>query len=66
MKTPLWTPTPKRVAQSNLTAFQQWLAQEKGLSLEGYEALYQWSITERASFWESIWNWTGWQYFPGG
>lgn len=59
MKTPLWTPTPKRVAQSNLTAFQQWLAQEKGLSLEGYEALYQWSITERASFWESIWNWTG-------
>jgi acetoacetyl-CoA synthetase len=55
---PLWTPTPKRIADSRLQHYMQWLAREKNLSFSSYEQCWEWSVTRLEDFWESIW-----QYF---
>lgn len=34
----------------------QWLGTQRGLSLDGYGALWQWSIDQPADFWRSIWD----------
>ena len=52
----LWTPTLKRVQRSQLTRYTDWLARERGLRFDGYEALRTWSIGELSAFWGSIWD----------
>lgn len=52
----LWEPSAQRQADSNMTAYMQWLAAERGLSFADYDALYQWSVTELEAFWQSIWD----------
>jgi acetoacetyl-CoA synthetase len=37
----------------------QWLKEHRGLSLENYDALWRWSITDLDSFWRSIWDYFG-------
>jgi acetoacetyl-CoA synthetase len=57
---PLWSPSPARVAASQLTEFQQWLQTrddlKRGRQDDGYAALHEWSVTERALFWSAIWD----------
>jgi Acetyl-coenzyme A synthetase N-terminus len=36
--------------------YQNWLAQERGLCFETYDALWQWSVTDLEGFWQSIWD----------
>lgn len=36
--------------------YQDWLARERGLSFDTYDALWQWSVTDLAAFWQSIWD----------
>src|SRR5688572_1927876 len=55
-ETPLWTPTPERRAGSPLTAYMEWLARDKGLRFDGYDALWRWSVAEPEAFWESVWQ----------
>jgi acetoacetyl-CoA synthetase len=43
----MWTPSPERVARSSIARF--------GLGLT-YDALYRWSITEPAAFWDKVWR----------
>ena len=50
----LWQPQKSFINNSNLKQFEQWLQKEKGLSFDNYEALWQWSIDELETFWESI------------
>jgi acetoacetyl-CoA synthetase len=52
----LWQPSAERVAGANLTAYAAWLAREKGVATEGYDALWRWSIDELEAFWASIWE----------
>jgi acetoacetyl-CoA synthetase len=52
----LWTPSPERIAASNVTRYAAWLKQTRGLELAGYGDLWQWSITETDAFWQSIWD----------
>ena len=33
--------------------------QPHGLSLSGYESLYQWSLIEKESFWSEVWDFCG-------
>lgn len=56
MLTPLWTPTPTAIANSNLAAYQQWLTSNKKLSFANYEQLWQWSVEQRDQFWSSLWE----------
>ena len=46
--------TPAFVPQIRL--YQDWLAAERGLSFDSYDALWRWSTTELDAFWQSIWD----------
>ena len=36
--------------------YQNWLKQNRGISFDRYEDLWQWSITDLNAFWQSIWD----------
>ena len=36
--------------------FQNWLAAERGLQFDDYEALWRWSTTDLDGFWQAIWD----------
>jgi acetoacetyl-CoA synthetase len=36
--------------------YQNWLRDSRGLSFDGYEALWRWSTTQLSGFWQSIWD----------
>ena len=55
----LWTPSPERIAGANLTRFTDAVNREHGLTLAGYDALYDWSIAHIADFWEAMWRFAG-------
>jgi len=52
--TPLWTPSPERIAATRMDAFRRKVAQEHGLDLPDYAALHAWSVAEREAFWLAI------------
>jgi acetoacetyl-CoA synthetase len=43
-----WTP--------QIRLYQNWLAAERGLSFDSYDALWRWSIADLDAFWQSIWD----------
>ena len=47
-------PQPAYVPQIRL--YQNWLREERGQVFENYDALWQWSTTDLAGFWQSIWD----------
>ena len=51
----LWTPSPDRVSEANLTHYIAWLA-DRGSRFESYAALWQWSIDDLEGFWASLWE----------
>jgi acetoacetyl-CoA synthetase len=55
----LWTPSAERVAGANLTAFTAWLAAERGLRFDDYQALWRWSVGDLDGFWQAIWDYCG-------
>lgn len=50
---PLWTPSLERMQNSNMYAFMQFL-QSKGLMIEDYWTLHQWSVECREDFWTAL------------
>ncbi|MEZ5379935.1 MAG: acetoacetate--CoA ligase [Acidimicrobiales bacterium] len=52
---PLWTPTPERIAGSNLDAFRRRFRPEAADSDE----LWQWSVDEPGPFWRAMWDAAG-------
>jgi acetoacetyl-CoA synthetase len=55
----LWAPSPDQVAGANLTAFTGWLGRERGLHVDGYGALWRWSVTDLEGFWQAVWDYFG-------
>ena len=56
MNKPLWTPSPARIAASNMSAYASWLRQ-RGVPLgPDYQSLYRWSIDRPSEFWSSLWD----------
>ncbi len=55
----LWQPSPERVEQAGITRYLRWLASERGLRFDDYEALWRWSVTDLEAFWDSIWHFGG-------
>ncbi|HTU15816.1 MAG TPA: acetoacetate--CoA ligase [Solirubrobacterales bacterium] len=53
---PLWEPSAEAVADSQLTAFTEWLTDTHGLEFGGYDELWEWSTDEPAAFWTAIWD----------
>jgi acetoacetyl-CoA synthetase len=54
---PIWQPSVRRAATSNLQRFIA--AQRAHLPGADYAALYQWSIAEPAAFWSAVWRFCG-------
>ncbi len=50
----LWTPSAERLERANLTRYQQWLEQERGVRTSDYGELWQWSVDHLEDFWRSI------------
>jgi acetoacetyl-CoA synthetase len=55
----LWTPGPERAARANVAAFIRWLARERGHDIDGYDALWRWSVTDLDGFWQAVWDYCG-------
>ena len=51
----LWQPSPDQIERSILHRYLQWLPD----SFPTYEDLRVWSITDRAAFWQSVWDFCG-------
>ena len=55
----LWTPSPERVAASNMTAFRKRIAEAEGVTLPDYAALHDWSVRHPQQFWPQVWDFCG-------
>ena len=52
----LWEPSEALKSGANVTKYMAWLKEKKGLEFPDYNALWQWSVTEKEDFWESLWE----------
>jgi acetoacetyl-CoA synthetase len=50
----LWTPSTKRVAESNMAAFLRIVNQRFNCDMTRYKELYQWSVNNIPAFWETF------------
>ena len=50
----LWTPSAARANSSQMAAYQNWLQENRDLSFDSYNDLWDWSVTELEVFWQSI------------
>jgi acetoacetyl-CoA synthetase len=57
--TPLWRPSPERVANAGVTRYLRWLADTHGRRFDDYESLWQWSVDDQEGFWSSLWDFLG-------
>jgi acetoacetyl-CoA synthetase len=55
----LWTPDQTVIDQAKVTAYQRWLAAERGVGTKDYDELWRWSTEDPAAFWSSIWDYFG-------
>jgi acetoacetyl-CoA synthetase len=55
----LWTPSAAQVEDANLTRFAQWLALDRGLHFDSYDAMWRWSVRELEEFWQAMWDYFG-------
>ena len=54
MSSPIWTPSPERIARANLTAFTR-----RYHAGADYQSLWRWSIEQPEAFWPAVWEFTG-------
>ena len=55
MSTPLWTPSPERLASTRMTAFVKAVEARHGVRLDTYASLFDWSLRHRDDFWRTMW-----------
>ncbi|MBI3145281.1 MAG: AMP-binding protein, partial [Pseudogulbenkiania sp.] len=56
---PIWQPSPSRLAGSHLTAFTRLAETAFGQAFDDYHALWQASVDDPARFWSLVWDYTG-------
>ena len=45
-----------QVRPARISVYTDWLAHERGLHFDSYDALWRWSVTDLSAFWQSIWD----------
>ena len=55
----LWTPRPDWRETTEIGRLMNWLRDERGLSLESYDELFRWSVTDLEGFWGALWEFFG-------
>lgn len=58
---PLWVPGSATAAGANLTAYMTWL-RTRGMTFEGYDALWSWSTRQPDQFWRTLVDYFDVQY----
>lgn len=58
-RTPVWTPSPERVARSQLRAFADEVSARHGVPIDGYADLHRWSVQHPEQFWALAWEFLG-------
>ena len=53
---PIWEPSESTRRQARITAYQDWLKTERGLTFGSYDELWKWSVSDLEGFWASIWD----------
>ena len=57
LTTPLWAPSPQRIADARMSAFIAFANKSYGLQLgPDYHSLHHWSVREPEQFWVAVWN----------
>ena len=56
MGQPLWTPSPERIANANVSNFTHMVAEQEGCEFPNYQSLHQWSIENSEKFWQTVWD----------
>ena len=52
----LWQPDQARIERSRMHDFMQWLTDNKGLTFDNYNSLWQWSVDHLEEFWAAFWD----------
>ena len=52
----LWEPGPEVIDQARITQYLRWLAEHKGVAAADYQDLWEWSVGEPGTFWDSLWE----------
>jgi acetoacetyl-CoA synthetase len=52
----LWAPPADVRDRTRIGDYLRWLRVNRGLDFADYDALWQWSVTDLAGFWRSIWD----------
>ncbi len=55
----VWRPPPDVRERSRIGHYMAWLAENRGLTFEGYHELWQWSVDDLEAFWGSFADWIG-------
>jgi acetoacetyl-CoA synthetase len=53
--------TPLPPYEPQIDRYQRWLHETRGLRFDDYDALWRWSTTAPAAFWQSVWDYFGLQ-----
>ncbi len=56
---PLWSPSSERIEAANITEFTRLAETCAGERFPDYHALQQWSVADRESFWDLLWDFAG-------
>lgn len=56
---PLWTPSPERVAKTQMMAFCRFLQTTHGVSVATSDELRAWALQNRDVFWDALWDFAG-------
>lgn len=52
----LWEPSSDFIENSNLKNYERWLENKHGLTFSSYNDLWEWSVKNIETFWESVWE----------
>jgi acetoacetyl-CoA synthetase len=53
---PIWEPAQADVERAELTRFAAWLGRERGVEVDGYRELWEWSTANLEDFWAAVWD----------
>jgi acetoacetyl-CoA synthetase len=59
MQSPLWSPSPDRIADANITRFMARVNANHNAGAHDYASLYNWSIERPQDFWAELWRFCG-------
>lgn len=56
---PLWTPSSKQIAESQMSDFARNVEDSEGIKFSDYNSLHKWSCQSGAKFWDKLWDYVG-------